>query len=294
MLTLTFLGVGSAFAKRNYQSNALVEVWSAGPDQQDSPDDTLLIDFGTTGPLALHRLKDEPGFSYLDDNGVIRYSAIRRIFITHQHGDHVGGLEELAGITAHHTSHSEPEENPKPQLIGVENVLTNLWAHTLEGGLGVLAGRKASLRDYFDVRSLPVVQDGGPDRFALLDRYELAPFPTDHIRLRERHDWPSFGLLMTDRDTGETVFYSGDTRFDPDGLGKRMAAANLCFHEVQLEDHADPVHATLSQLRTLPAEVRGKTYLYHYGDTWTDEAYAFVAGEFAGFARPGQRYVLFK
>ena len=27
MLTFTFLGVGSAFAKRNYQSNVLVEAW---------------------------------------------------------------------------------------------------------------------------------------------------------------------------------------------------------------------------------------------------------------------------
>ena len=32
MLTMTFLGVGSAFAKRNFQSNVLVEAWETGPD----------------------------------------------------------------------------------------------------------------------------------------------------------------------------------------------------------------------------------------------------------------------
>ena len=57
MLTFTFLGVGNAFAKRNYQSNILVEAWLKGSEAQDAPDDTLLIDFGTTGPLALHELK---------------------------------------------------------------------------------------------------------------------------------------------------------------------------------------------------------------------------------------------
>ena len=34
MLTLTFLGVGSAFSKRNDHSNALIEAWQRGPDHQ--------------------------------------------------------------------------------------------------------------------------------------------------------------------------------------------------------------------------------------------------------------------
>ena len=63
MLTLTYLGVGSTLAKRNFQSNSLIEAWSAGPDKLSQPDDTLQIDFCATGPLALHRLEDEPGFA---------------------------------------------------------------------------------------------------------------------------------------------------------------------------------------------------------------------------------------
>ena len=57
MLTMTFLGVGGAFAKRNFQSNALIEAWSEGPDRQSRPDDTMLLDFGITGPMALHQLR---------------------------------------------------------------------------------------------------------------------------------------------------------------------------------------------------------------------------------------------
>jgi hypothetical protein len=45
MLTLTFLGVGSAFAKRNYNSNCLFEYWEKpGTRSRQTPDDTLLID----------------------------------------------------------------------------------------------------------------------------------------------------------------------------------------------------------------------------------------------------------
>jgi len=63
VLTLTYLGVGSIFAKRNFQSNSLIEAWSAGPDKLSQPDDTLQIDFCATGPLALRQLKDDPGFA---------------------------------------------------------------------------------------------------------------------------------------------------------------------------------------------------------------------------------------
>ena len=56
MLTMTFLGVGSAFAKKNYNSNCLFEYWER-PGRAMSPrppDDTLLVDFGVTIPMALY------------------------------------------------------------------------------------------------------------------------------------------------------------------------------------------------------------------------------------------------
>ncbi len=293
VLTLTFLGVGAAFAKRNFQSNALIEAWSLGPDRQDVPDDALLIDFGGTGPLALDALKSKPGFAYLDRDGCINYPAIRRVFITHLHGDHVAGLEELAVMSAFKFTPPGGTPRFKPEIISSMEILANLWTHSLKGGLSMLRGRCALLQDYFRIRAVRPPGRGAPDRFDMLDRYEFTVFPTDHIRVQRRFDWPSLGLLITDRQTVTTVTFSGDTRLDPQGLGGLMAAATLNFHEVQLDDHRAPVHALLSELRTLPEETRRKTILYHYDDTWDCGAYDCITKEFAGFAEPQKRYLLF-
>ena len=294
MLTLTFLGVGSAFAKRNFQSNALVEAWSTGPGKQATPDDTLLIDFGTTGPAALHQLKAKPGFGYLDRHGLVNYPAIRRVFISHLHADHIGGLEEMAAMNAYAFAEPETGEWFKPEIISSTEVLVNLWEYNLKEGLGILHGRYALLQDCFRVRTLRPVDKGEPHSFTMVDRYEFTIFSTDHLRVQRRYDWPSLGLRMTDLHSGATVTYSGDSRFDPEGLGARMSAARRNFHEVQLADCPAPVHALLSELRTLPEKTRRKTLLYHYDDSWESAAYGFVAEEFAGFARPGHRYVLFE
>ena len=304
MLTLTFLGVGSAFAKRNFQSNALIEAWSTGPSAQPQPDDTLLIDFGGTGPLALHSLKSKPGFAYLDCRGLINYSAIRRIFISHLHGDHIGGLEELAMMNRYHYTApvTDPPATPlsngrmrgfRPHIIGAGEVIDNLWDHSLRGGLGAHCGGAADLQDYFEVVVIRPSHRGGPDHFTMLDRYEFSLFPTDHIQIHRKYDWPSFGLSIRDARGGGSVLYSGDTRFDPEGLGPLMKAAKIVFHDVLLEVHPQPVHAQINELRSLPSEIRRKTVLYHYADIWDCEAFAFVADEFSGFAKPHYRYVLF-
>lgn len=293
MLTLTFLGVGSAFAKRNLHSNALVEAWTRGPQAQTKPDDTLLIDFGGTGPTALYQLKQKSGFTYLDRDGDINYPALRRLFITHLHADHIAGLEELASRNMHHFIDPHTRRGFRPKITSSPKVLDSLWQHSLGGGLSALPNHVATLADYFDVAAVHPRGQGSPDSFRLLDRYEFAPVPTDHIRIFAPFDWPSFGLLITDRSSGDSVLYSGDTRFNRDWSEGLMRPAKLIFHDVQLTDADDCVHALLSELRILPETIRSKMWLYHYGDQWDDPAYAFVADDFAGFVQPQTRYTLF-
>ncbi len=241
--------------------------------------------------MALHHLKNVAGFEYLSSQGRICYPAIKRVFVSHQHADHVGGLEELALANRFlHNSHGG--ENARPQLIGDTRVLQSLWEQSLKGGLRAMEGDTATMTDYFSILELErnTPNDAG---FQLLDRYGFSIFPTDHLCIQQRHDWPSFGLHITDSANGDTAFFSGDTKFDYETYSPMLQAAKVNFHDVQLRDQPNPVHALLSELRTMPEEIRQKTYLYHYDDTWDQPEYAVVQEEFAGFVLPQKRYVIF-
>jgi ribonuclease BN (tRNA processing enzyme) len=295
MLTLTFLGVGAAFAKRNHHSNALFEYWEKpwkGKGPPAPPDDTLLLDFGANGPAAFHLLKEKPGFEHLRAaNGMNRYPAIRKLFVTHPHADHIGGIEELA-LTNYFLFRDAKTNKPhKIELISSIAILVNLWDHSLKGGLNTLQNHYALLSDYFFIRSLV---PGQPDKNHFsLGPYHFEPFATDHIQIERKYDWPSYGLSISHPKEGRSVFYSGDTRFDYAAYAPRMEAADLCFHDCQLFDQPDTVHATLNELRNLPEDVRRKMRLYHFGDSFDDPALQPALAEFAGLAQPHHRYVLF-
>jgi ribonuclease BN (tRNA processing enzyme) len=294
MLTVTFLGVGSAFAKRNFNANLLFEFWSkdwTGAQPSKPPEDTLMVDFGVTGPLALYALKEKPGFEYLrTPGGGINYPAIRKVFISHQHADHIGGLEEMALMNFFVFNDKKTGKPYKAEIISTINILVNLWDHSLKGGLNTVQHRYALLQDYFFIRALVPCQPGkntfdvGPYTFEI--------FPTDHVHIERKYDWPSYGLYITGPD-GDPVFYSGDTRFDYPAYLRMMESAGLCFHDCQLFDQQDPVHATLSEMRTLPEDVRKKTLLYHFGDNFDDKALQPAFAEFKGMVRPQERYKLF-
>jgi ribonuclease BN (tRNA processing enzyme) len=211
------------------------------------------------------------------------------VFITHQHADHIGGLEEMALMNSYFYNDRKTGKPHKSQIISSLSILMNLWDNSLKGGLHAMAGRYALLQDYFFILALSPTEPG-KDRFTMLKRYHVRLFPTDHIQIERKFDWPSYGLFIEDSVTGEAVFFTGDTRFDYPAYARMMERARLCFHDAQLFDEPNPVHALISDLRTLPEPVRKKTFLYHYGDDWDSGPFDDVGDVFAGFVEPGKRY----
>lgn len=222
---LQMLGTGNALAKNYYNNNGLLL----------DKNYTLMMDCGITAPLAMHEL----GRSFRD---------ISATLITHIHGDHVGGLEELA-LTLKH------KHDDMMTLLLPEALVEPLWDHTLMGSL-YQQGVVSSLEDLFEIKSL---QPGTPYR--LSDGITLELLQTPHVPGKD-----SYSLIVN-----EEVFYSADMIFQPGLLVDlvRERGIRRILHDCQLSGTGH-VHTTLEELMTLPEDVRQKISLMHYGDEKPD------------------------
>jgi ribonuclease BN (tRNA processing enzyme) len=242
-LQLIMIGTGSAFAKQYFNNNSL---WIT--DRY-----TLLIDCGITAPMALHQL----GISIGDLDGVL---------ITHLHGDHVGGLEEIA-------FQFQFRFGRKLQLFIPEKLAEPLWNHCLRAGME--DAQHSSLEDYFDVHLLKETE---PHRIA--DGLTVEIVRTEHIAEKLSYS------LIINRD----IFYSADMKFAPDLLTRldEERQLRLILHDCQLHGPGI-VHASLEELRSLPEHIRRKAWLMHYDD----DMETFI-GQTGGmrFIRQHQRYAI--
>lgn len=225
-LNIQMIGTGNAFAKTYFNNNAIV---SANGFR-------LLVDCGITAPYALHRL----GVPLTDLNAVL---------ITHVHGDHVGGLEEIAFRMMY-------VHRRKLTLYLPSAIVRPLWENALKGALEDRSSNCDSLDCYFDVRPL---DPGVP--VAVHEGLTVELIPTKHIPNK-----PSFSVLLND-----IVFYTSDMTFDPDLLA-RLVETGRCkhiLHDCQLVGPGT-VHATLDELLTLPESLQERIWLMHYNDNRDD------------------------
>jgi ribonuclease BN (tRNA processing enzyme) len=221
------LGTGGAFAKTYYNNNALL--FSDGF--------TLLIDCGITAPRALHELN-------------IRPDQLDGIFISHQHADHVGGLEEIAFRLLYAYG------GKRIKLFVPEELKTPLWEHTLKGGMENPAEGLTELSNFFEVIPL---QEGVAA--SIHGNLRIEPIKTVHIANK-----PSFSLIIND-----SLFYSSDIVFSPELL-KWVCEERRCryiLHDCQLRGPGI-VHAALEDLLTLPEHIQSRMYLMHYGNDMDD------------------------
>ncbi|MBW7453237.1 MBL fold metallo-hydrolase [Paenibacillus sepulcri] len=138
------LGTGSAFAKKYYNTNALIYC----------EDRTVMLDCGITAPLSLHQL----GKTFND---------IDALMISHIHADHIGGMEEFALQMKYIFKR-------KPALFIMETLIDTLWETSLQGGLK--QDEFKSLDDYFEVHLLKENRS-----IQLLPGFNVKAIRTSHI-----------------------------------------------------------------------------------------------------------------
>ena len=239
-LSIFFIGTGSAFSKKLYQTNILVVKGS----------DHVLIDCGATCFRSLADVNVSP-------------ADIKNVYITHSHADHIGGLEELF-MTARYMAQY------KPNLIIGEKYQKILWEESLQGGSAyseIKNDTPLGIEAFCNIQR-PVECPNHPR-----EMFEVA-VGSIHLRfVRTRHipdnakSWRdaqlSYSVILDER-----VLFSSDTQYDPELLEEIETRYNTeyIFHDCQL--FTGGVHASLDELGQLPASLKRKTFLMHYGDEW--------------------------
>ena len=262
-MKITFLGSGSAFVlgEENYHSNVIVE---------DSGN-KMLIDAGTTIPDALNA----QGLTPMD---------IDKIFITHNHADHSGGLEYIGFKTYFNEF---PFGQNRPELYVVDGVAQDLWHQNLAGGMKYLVSGPADISTYFDAQLMDM-----NDHFYLSENVMCCPMMTHHVE-SEEYMMPSYGLLLgLDVEGVETsVFFSGDMKFMEEMMLKHYDGFDVIFQDCELAEYPNGVHAQYHQLVTLPEHIKKKMWLYHYTtNNGTIELPDAKADGFAGFVKRGDTF----
>ena len=264
-LEVFFIGVGSAFALKHYQTNFLII----------KGDKHIMVDFGETGHHA-----------FVQTTNGLEATDIECILPTHSHPDHVNGVASL-GLMNHYVGMPFMKK-PKIKMIITPEYQRVLWDETLRGGLewneeAAITGHKMQIGDYYDI-VCPKWKKSQPREIFEIDygNIHLELFRTNHIPEQSK-SWEasfiSYGLCVDNR-----VFLSCDTKFDLN-LIEMYKNCEIMFHDVQFFPGA--VHAPLADLKTLPNEIKSKMYLKHYSDKWETQD---ITG-FGGWTQQGVRYI---
>lgn len=247
-LSLYFIGTGAAFAKTLNQNNLLIV----------KGDDHLLIDCGSKCTQALH-------------NVGISVAQLQNFLITHSHADHIGGLEEVQLFGRYVLQQ-------KPRMIINEEYQDILWEQSLRGGSEMSESEPLGFEDLWEVirptRSTQYQRETWESNVGSISvKMPRTMHYPDSASSWKDSFW-SVGVTIDDR-----VLFTSDTRFDPDLLQEFDDQCNfeIIFHDCQL--FTGGVHASLNELKTLPAHLRERIVLMHYGDNWRDfEQEALDAG----------------
>jgi len=231
---ITFLGSGSAFCLKNFQSNILIEIDGK----------KLLFDCGSDIRWSLSEQK----LSILD---------VDAIYISHLHSDHIGGLEYAAFFNYFNGKR-------RTRLIGHTEIIKNLWNKCLSGGLESLQTIDADLNTYFDVEKIQL------KNYFTFQNVNFYLVQTIHI-VADYSIVKSFGLIFNHYENQKKVFITSDTQFAPSQMKDFIRQSDIVFHDCEVGFESG-VHAHYDDLKTLHSDLKSKIWLYHYNDSVLPDA----------------------
>lgn len=280
-----------------WQSNFLLEFDTPGKNGK-SPY-RLMIDMGGDyrHALALHGLK--PG----DISGV---------YITHNHNDHIGGMECQALSTIFNPFYSpkkkewlgdrnvmeklcfeqrewsEPPDYAKPDLFIHEKVLSGLRKAT-GPGLETLQGvPNIRLETYFNIETIGKTENGYVRKFFQdgAKKWELTPIFAMHV-ISSSEEMASYGLKLKCVEGGDKkVLFPSDTQHcSPPQLIIHYQEADVIYMDCETGIKSG-VHPHITDLiDNLDPDIQKKCYLYHY-----DAEPEVPQGMFAGVLKIGDQH----
>jgi ribonuclease BN (tRNA processing enzyme) len=259
-MNIRFLGTGSAFTVKNFQTNFAIEQngkW-------------LLVDAGGDLRFSLAAA----GMSYKD---------ISAVYVSHLHTDHSGGIEYLGFCT-----YFDPSTKEKIQLFGNGELLRKGWEDTWKGGMESIQGKLMSLDSFFDVN---MVRPNG--RFVWED-LEFLIVQSIHI-MNGYAIVPSYGLMIKVPKINKTIYITTDCQFCPSQIMDFYKQADFVVQDSETTPFKSGVHANYSELITLPPDIKKKMVLTHYQDNVLDEngikeewKQKALTDGFIGFAEKGE------
>ncbi len=193
----------------------------------------------------------------------------KEVIITHNHEDHVAGVEELGYMSIR----GRPK---KPKLYSTQEILTELWEESLIAGLRWrMKGKKfvkKEFDDYFEPAPLCLGEPNDMGGFQLEVRHAFHMPRTIALK-----------FIFGDHKLG----YSSDTGFMPE-LFEWWDDCQFIIHEVFFS--ADIAwHTPLESLLTLSKDIQERIYLNHYSDDYLEHDIGHMH-----FLRQGKVYYPFE
>jgi ribonuclease BN (tRNA processing enzyme) len=277
---VTVLGSGTAFSlstRKNGNASLLLEENGR----------RMLFDCGRTTPEQLDKIN-------------LTFRDIDDIYISHPHGDHIGGLEFAALMRYDWKNHPRNFADSKYaiRLIANSGLMTDLWNYSLRGGLSTFEGFVAQMGTCFEPVRIP------DSKTFEWQGWTLLPIQQVHIMSGSSIAF-AFGLVMK-KEGHKTLYFVADSQHcSPRQMEMYYREADVIFQDCECSPFPTNVHATYKQLSgdlsanspDIGAEVRGKMWLNHFQDFVLDNkdglgndfdwlAQAKKDG-FAGFLLPG-------